>query len=319
MSSPVPRVTLLVPGNRDNLDDWARALHRSGVDLVDGALHAPFLHNPIPVELIDNDGGFGDAFSLGAVASRSLAQITEAPTALLLKSPIDLLEGRAALVRVVAALQTAGALAVRIEESKVGWEVARWLALFDADNPSHWHYAAVAYLHDDVAVQSCGMHAFSRPDVLTPTEGDPEAAQHLASQLNVYQLAEDPLLLSGQTFSPEPDSPRRSVERWPYTAYPAGHACHNPYGAWRLSLDGGGGVPPSALSLTFMPTLHALLLHLESKKGGPLTEDEVLAARDSAPCIAITHRDAQVLERRRGYADLDPERVWEQWQLVRRG
>ncbi len=28
-------------------------------------------------------------------------------------------------------------------------------------------------------------------------------------------------------------------------------------------------------------------------------------------------RDTQDLERARGYADLDPELVWEQWQLVR--
>ena len=31
----------------------------------------------------------------------------------------------------------------------------------------------------------------------------------------------------------------------------------------------------------------------------------------------MKRRDAQALERSRGYADLDPELVWEQWQLMR--
>jgi hypothetical protein len=148
-------------------------------------------------------------------------------------------------------------------------------------------------------------------------EGDGDGAQRLASQLNVYQLAEDPLLLSGQTFSPDATSPRRVLQRWPDTAYPANHACHNPYGVWRLGPAGSKGVPPSELAPTFMPTLHVLLRSLESKKGAPLTEDEVIKARDSAPCIAMTHRDVQALERTRGYADLDPELASEQWQLVR--
>jgi hypothetical protein len=37
----------------------------------------------------------------------------------------------------------------------------------------------------------------------------------------------------------------------------------------------------------------------------------------NAPAIAMEARDALALERSRGYADIEPELAWEQWQIVR--
>lgn len=39
--------------------------------------------------------------------------------------------------------------------------------------------------------------------------------------------------------------------------------------------------------------------------------------RDQSACITMEQRRAQTHERSRGYADIDPELAWEQWQLVR--
>lgn len=39
--------------------------------------------------------------------------------------------------------------------------------------------------------------------------------------------------------------------------------------------------------------------------------------RDEGVCMAMKARDVQVLERGRGYSDIDPELVWEQWQAIR--
>jgi hypothetical protein len=58
-----------------------------------------------------------------------------------------------------------GALAVRLEQSKAGWDVTRWLELFSSDVPWRWHRGAIAFLADEDSFQSCGMHAFSLPDV----------------------------------------------------------------------------------------------------------------------------------------------------------
>lgn len=73
------------------------------------------------------------------------------------------------------------------------------------------------------------------------------------------------------------------------------------------------------LVLEFSPPLIALLLAAERSKGGPLTEEEVLDLRDGATCVRLPRSVAAAMADERGYADLDPERCWEQWQAVRTG
>jgi hypothetical protein len=166
-------------------------------------------------------------------------------------------------------------------------------------------------------VVSCGMHAFSLPDAsvcLDTTTS--EQAQELLTALNVYQLAENPLLLSGQTFSPMASSARRVVQRWPDDGYPPDHWCHNPYGVWRLSAEGGKSRPQTELHPLFMPAL-VVLLHALEQKAGPLTQRQVEETTKGATCVTMEHRRAQEMERARGYADIDPELAWEQWCVVR--
>jgi hypothetical protein len=66
-----------------------------------------------------------------------------------------------------------------------------------------------------------------------------------------------------------------------------------------------------------IPPLVTMLFRLEKDKGSPLTREEVLAARDSAVCMTMlaSHRDQ--LAQRRGYDDVDLDRVWEEWLVVR--
>ncbi len=67
-----------------------------------------------------------------------------------------------------------------------------------------------------------------------------------------------------------------------------------------------------------VPALVAVLLNLERKKGAALTGAEVLEIRDNAACIVMP-RDAHALVvESRGYKDIDPERVWEEWSDIRR-
>lgn len=67
----------------------------------------------------------------------------------------------------------------------------------------------------------------------------------------------------------------------------------------------------------FMPALVVLLHHAERQKGAPLTEPEVLAIRDQGVCMMLRVEHAIALDEKRGYNDIDPERVWEQWQEAR--
>jgi uncharacterized protein DUF4261 len=268
-------------------------------------------------EWIANDGAFGEAFSFGTVGRDLIAALDAAPGALVLHWPVDLRDGREQIVAAVARLRDAGALAVRLEQSKLGWDVASWLEHFGTDDPAAWHRGGVAFLAGESSFQSCGMHAFSLPDVRMELDGgDPSELQELATLLDLYQLVEDPVIRSGQTFAPDRETPRRVVERWPDTNYPPDHACHNPFGVWRLGPPGGTARPLGELVPVFMPTLHVLLEALAGEAAAPLTRAQVEGVRDRGVCIAMEPRDAQRLERTRGYADLDPELAWEQWLAV---
>jgi len=291
------RVTLFVPG--------AATLRAARLDGFE-------------TEWIENDGGFGQAFSFGTVSADDVAQIDRAPGALIVYASVDLREGRAQIVAAVEQLQAAGALAVRLEQSKLGWTIARWLEVFSADDAHAWHRAAVAILEGKTALQTCGMHVFSLPDTRIEIGRDDRVAlRELATIFDVYQLAEDPLLRSGQTFTSDAETPRRVLERWPDLEYPTDHPCHNPYGVWRLGPPGGKARKIGELEMTFVPALVAILTAAEDKAGKPLTQKQVEKIRDGGACIAMEPRDAQALERTRGYADLDPELVWPQWQARR--
>jgi hypothetical protein len=66
-----------------------------------------------------------------------------------------------------------------------------------------------------------------------------------------------------------------------------------------------------------IPSLVATLLNRERAKGAPLTEEEVIAIRDTAPSVAMTREDAAKVDERRGYLDIDPENCWAEWQKAR--
>lgn len=289
-------ITLLVPG------PWPDA-RRAALDVG----------NRFSVEWIANDGGFAEAFRFGPATPDLLAQMDRCAGALLLEGHVDLPADASGIVELARALVRAGAFGVRVEESRAAWPAALWLErLADGQLFS----TLVVTLFGRGVVETCGMHLFARPDARVLCDERREG-QAVASSFCTYQLYEDPVLLTGQTFRPDAQSPRRVLDRWPDDRYPASHPCHNPFGIFRL--DAVERPLPDGLARTFMPALVVVLLAAESKAGRRLTPEEVAALRDRSPCMAMEHRDAQQLERARGYADIDPERAWEQWQVVRAG
>jgi hypothetical protein len=67
----------------------------------------------------------------------------------------------------------------------------------------------------------------------------------------------------------------------------------------------------------FTPALVALLIHAEELNGSPLTRNQVIAIRDNADCVMLPASAKAEMEEERGYADIDPERCWEDWWIVR--
>jgi len=78
-----------------------------------------------------------------------------------------------------------------------------------------------------------------------------------------------------------------------------------------------GPVSDKDLVLVHVPALVAVLLNKEREKGAPLTQDEVISITNDANCIAMPLFAKQEVEKGRGYADIDPENAWFEWQLFR--
>ena len=72
------------------------------------------------------------------------------------------------------------------------------------------------------------------------------------------------------------------------------------------------------ICLVFIPALVVILTAAESKKGSPLTEEEVVNIRDKATCMAVRFSVALKMEEERGYPDISAENCWEEWQDHRR-
>jgi hypothetical protein len=308
------RASLFIPGTPNSVDAWTQAVAQHGLRFdgqrLDGA------PSVASFELIPNDGEFADAFRLPTVTDAQRSAIGKAGGALILYVDKPLQEVAKPLADVVAILGKCGALAVRIEESKLGFPVNDWVDLVSRGDPWALYRAAVLVLSgENDALQSCGMHVFGLPDAKVKMEG--RGGNELLSGFNVFQLADDPILRSGETFAPDAETPRRVLQRNPDASYPASHPCHNPFGVWELGPEGGVARRLNELELLFTPSLAALLTAAEKQKGTPLTKAEVEHIRDKAVCMAVKPRHARAMERSRGYADIEPERAFEHWQLLR--
>ncbi len=74
---------------------------------------------------------------------------------------------------------------------------------------------------------------------------------------------------------------------------------------------------PPPLAFVFMPALRDVLAAVEQAQGRPLTREEVLDLRDRATCMAVPAATLADHDARRGFADLRPDHVWEDWQAHR--
>lgn len=74
---------------------------------------------------------------------------------------------------------------------------------------------------------------------------------------------------------------------------------------------------PKHYTIQAVPSLAAILLSVEKKKGIPLTRPEVETLRDKMSVMAVPVDAAKEVEAKRGYKDVNPSRAWEEWQRPR--
>ncbi len=273
----------------------------------------------IAVEVITDDS-LAEAFSWGRrgpLPDDLVQAIGHCGSAALVEVAHRLDREPGVVARVGRALWAEGGLAVRMEGSGAASEWQPWLERVESREPAAIYDSAVLIVRDDDGIYfTCGMHQFDLPDAqIAPDE--PGVAIGWLDAFNTYQLAENPPLGSGHTFRPNADVPARTLERWPDHRHHPSDGRHNPFGVWRLLLESAARVQPKELVPVIMPSLAVVLANMESKQGRPLKPAEVSELVANSPCIAMKRADALTLEQSRGYADLEPDLAWEQWQLVR--
>lgn len=136
--------------------------------------------------------------------------------------------------------------------------------------------------------------------------------------LCLYQLLEEPTLSSGHTFRPDSEHERRYLERWPDPVHEVEDGRHNPFGVWRILEAYRRVVHAREPALMLIPSLVSVLHAAETSAGRPLSASEVEAVIAQSAAVAMALKDKIRLERSRGYADLEPDLAWEQWQIIRR-
>lgn len=69
------------------------------------------------------------------------------------------------------------------------------------------------------------------------------------------------------------------------------------------------------MTIVFIPALVVVLVAKEKEAGRELTREEVESIRDSAAAVRVPIETARDMVRERGYLDIDPENVWDEWLL----
>lgn len=320
MSAPrhVPSLFLLVPGPWSHVDEVKGALASVGVPAAT-MTDTPIAPGEVRVRMV-RDPRLADGFAwgrYGRLPDEVLAKVAASHAAALLQVAVRLDEGAALVASIGHALRDAGGAAIRMEGSGAAWTWEAWDARMDRAEASDLSEIATVIVEgEDGTVFSCGMQHFDLPDAQIAMD-DAEDATTWLDVFQAFQVAESPVLASGHTFAPDAGTARRVMERWPDHRHTPYDGRHNPFGLWRFLGAGETGIRPAQMAPVILPGLVAMLAGLERKAGRALTRKEVADIVQNSPTMAMDWKDALELERSRGYADLEPERAWEQWQIVR--
>lgn len=310
MEERTPSFFMLVPGPWREPAQLTLALADRDGSLPDG----------VTLDVVQ-DGALAKGFAWGRqgpLAEELVVRVGACSHAALIEVRGRLDEQAARVAALGRALREAGGVAVRMEASGAASPWEPWLERLESGDPFKIYASAVVSVQDDEdVVFTCGMHHFDLPDAQVAMKDPPDAIAWLDA-FCVYQLAEQPGLASGHTFRPHEDAQRRVFERWPDHRHDPNDGRHNPFGIWRFLEPGAAGVQAGELVLTLVPSLVSVLTAAERSKGRPLTRTEVEETVAGSPAIALAPIRALALERSRGYADIEPELAWDQWQIVRR-
>lgn len=317
MADRTPSFFLLVPGPWTEASELVQPLVAAGFS-ASASGPRELASRDVRIEIV-SDPDLADGFKwmrMGLVPDSLVEAVRGCPSGAVVEVGIQTHEDPAWVASVSRALRDAGGVGVRVEASGAAMTWDTWLELLDDGVLGAYRAGVLIAGAEDGALLTRGMHQFDLPDVEIHCDTQEEAVEWLDA-LCCYQLEEAPVLRSGQNFRVEEDAPARSFERWPDHRHAPGDGRHNPFGLWRLLPVDAEPVQMTGQAVIPVPPLVTVLKAAEEEAGRPLSREEVEAAVNDCTAMPMEPRDALILERSRGHADIEPMRAWEQWQIVR--
>ena len=130
-----------------------------------------------------------------------------------------------------------GGLGIKIETAGKAFEKDQWesyLENFETASLFDMFVIGSIYDADRNASFSCGMQNLGFKDTVI-YGGDFQESVKVIRIFSFYQIVDDPILRSGETFSPFPEYPRFEIAVEPNQPYEEDDMFRNPFGMWRLT------------------------------------------------------------------------------------
>jgi hypothetical protein len=163
----------------------------------------------LPVEFTSADSHMAKAFEIagqGRLPQSTLAEIELHQSVVYVHASIDIQAERTRLLTFTKLLQRLGGHAIKLETAGIAHSWERWFALLNG-SLFDLYCACVVLVSDNDYYYSCGMHHFGLSECAVPTTVDLDEAADLMNRFNFWQIAEQPTMKPGHTFSLSNDAP----------------------------------------------------------------------------------------------------------------
>ncbi len=236
---------LCVPGPWWDRSDFVRRVvefEENGRYFCDGTVLADVREqDQVRVQFLAKHPRMLEAFlaaTRGDLAPELAQRIAGHQSAIYWRFAADLFEERYRLLKYTELARQLGGIAIKIESSGVAHAWDRWFELLGSENAFDWYCAVVTLLAEEEFYCSCGMHHFKLADAALEKRLDPRGAANLINKFNYWRIIEPRELKPGEIFRLDDSGRRYRIEFGPDRMNPPGDLFHNPYGCWRLRVEG---------------------------------------------------------------------------------
>ena len=204
---------------------------------VGGVLACPSVNDHVPVTFDEYTPEMKESFACagqGKLSQLALESIGQHKGVAYLHFPLQFIAQRERISLFTGFLRECGGIAIKNESCGIAHEWQRWTELIGSEDLFDAYCACVVLVADEDVYYSCGMHHFGLPEVQISRGFEIQEAAGIINDFNLYQMAEEPNLQAGHTFSLGPDSPRFRIGHSLDSRHPSDDLFFNSKGVWSL-------------------------------------------------------------------------------------